>query len=83
MTAPHLYPKQAQVLEASADGAPLSVVAVRLGMPRTQVASRLSEAYRALGVGWLPRGEKRAAAVAVARKHGLINDPKETACTTP
>lgn len=79
MTAPHLYPKQALVLEASADGAPLSVVAVRLGMPRTQVASRLSETYRVLDVAWLPRGEKRAAAVAVARKHGLINGTENVA----
>lgn len=78
---PHLYPKQAQVLAAAADGAPLSEVGRRLGMPRTQVASRLSEAYVRLDVAWMPRGEKRAAAVRIARRHGLIpaNTPKEKA----
>jgi DNA-binding CsgD family transcriptional regulator len=72
-----LSPVQARVLAAAADGAPLSVVAARLGTTRTQVASRLSEAYRRLDVTWLPRGEKRAEAVRVARGHGLI--PPEAA----
>ncbi|WP_445520503.1 hypothetical protein [Streptomyces sp. NEAU-174] len=68
----HLSPRQALVLAAAADGVPLSVVATRLGTTRTQVASRLSEAYRALDVVWLPRDERRAEAVRVARRHGLI-----------
>ncbi|MGK5730212.1 hypothetical protein [Streptomyces sp. URMC 124] len=78
MKAPHLSPRQAEVLAAAADGVPLSVVALRLGMPRTQVASRLSEAYWALDVAWKPRGQRRAAAVRVARQHCLIpNESKE------
>lgn len=67
-----LSPRQAEVLAAAADGVPLSVVAVRLGTTRTQVASRLSEAYRRLEVGWLPRDERRAEAVRVARREGWI-----------
>lgn len=78
---PRLTPRQAAVLAAAADGAPLSTVAARLGMPRTQVSSRLSEAYRALNVAWMPRDERRAAAVRIARRHGLIpadaNQPKD------
>lgn len=80
MSTPHLYPKQAEVLAAAADGAPLSVVGRRLGMPRTQVASRLSEAYVRLDVTWMPRDERRTAAVRVARRHGLI--PAEPGPTT-
>lgn len=78
---PRLTPRQAAVLAAAADGAPLSAVAARLGTTRTQIASRISEAYRALGVTWLPRDERRAEAVRIARRHGLIpadaNQPKE------
>lgn len=69
---PRLTPRQAAVLAAAADGAPLSTVAARLGTTRTQIASRISEAYRRLDVTWMPRGERRAAAVRIARRHGLI-----------
>lgn len=72
MTAPYLSPRQAAVLTAAADGAPLTKVAERLGTTRTQIASRLSEAYRGLDVTWMPRPERRAAAVRTARHHGLI-----------
>jgi hypothetical protein len=78
MTA-HLSPTQAAVLTAASDGVPLSVAAARLGVPRTRVASELSFAYRALGVDWMPSGEKRAAAVRVARAAGLIGDRPEDA----
>lgn len=64
--------RQAEVLTAAADGAPLSTVAERVGISREQVASRLSEAYRRLDVAWMDRSERRAAAVRVARKRGLI-----------
>lgn len=67
-----LTPVQARVLEAAASGETLGAVAYRLGMPRTQVAARLAEAYQRLGVTWLPRGERRAAAVREARRRGLI-----------
>lgn len=63
---------QAAVLIASSDGAPLSVVATRMGRPRTWVAARLSEAYKRLDVSWMDRDERRAAAVRIARKRGLI-----------
>lgn len=69
---PHLSPRQALVLAAAADGGPLSVVAARLGTSREQVSARLSEAYRALDVVWVPRNERRAAAVRAARTAGLI-----------
>lgn len=64
--------RQAAVLEAAADGAPLAVVAARLGIRREHVAARLSEAYKRLDVAWMDRSERRAAAVRVARKRGLI-----------
>lgn len=67
-----LTPPQAQVLEAAADGATLAAVAIRLGRPRTWVAARLSEAYKRLDVAWMDRDERRAAAVRIARKRGLI-----------
>lgn len=63
---------QATVLEAAADGSTLAVVAARVGMRREQVAARLSEAYKRLDVAWMDRDERRAAAVRVARKRGLI-----------
>lgn len=67
-----LTKRQAEVLVAAADGAPLSEVARRVGTSREQVASRLSEAYKRLDVAWIDRDERRAAAVRVARKRGLI-----------
>lgn len=70
-----LTPRQAQVLAAAAGGEPLSVLAVRLGITREQVSARLSDAYRRLDVTHLPRGERRAEAVRVARRRGLIPDP--------
>lgn len=63
---------QAAVLDAAADGAPLAVVAVRVGIRREHVGARLSEAYKRLDVAWMDRSERRAAAVRVARKRGLI-----------
>jgi DNA-binding NarL/FixJ family response regulator len=66
--------RQAEVLTAAADGSSLVVVAGRLGTSREQVSARLSEAYRRLDVSWVPRDERRAAAVRVARGRGLIPD---------
>lgn len=67
-----LTPRQAEVLAAAADGATLAEVAAQLGRPREHVASRLSEAYKRLDVDWMPRGQRRAAAVRTARERGLI-----------
>ncbi|MFC8065457.1 LuxR C-terminal-related transcriptional regulator [Streptomyces sp. NPDC057293] len=67
-----LTPRQAEVLDAAADGASLTVVAARLGTKREQVAASLSGAYLRLGVHQLPRPERRAAAVTEARRRGLI-----------
>lgn len=73
-----LTPAQARVLAAAADGAPVSAVAVRLGVPRPQVAARLSEAYRRLGVSRLPVADRRAEAVREARRRGLIDSELTT-----
>ncbi|MEU5716586.1 LuxR C-terminal-related transcriptional regulator [Streptomyces sp. NPDC020403] len=67
-----LTPRQAQVLTAAADGAPLREVANRLDVTRETVAARLSDAYRRLDVTHLPRGDRRQAAVRTARARGLI-----------
>lgn len=73
-----LTPRQAQALAAAADGASLSTVAARLGITRERVSTLLSDAYRRLDVTWLPRAERRAEAVRVARRRGLIpNQPPE------
>lgn len=74
-----LTPRQAQALTAAAGGAPLREVGARLGIPREQVASLLSGAYQRLDVVYLPREQRRAAAVRAAVRRGLIPDPsKET-----
>lgn len=67
-----LTAKQAEVLTSAADGASLTTVAGRLGITRDQVSARLAEGYLRLGVTHLPRGQRRAAAVTVARERGLI-----------
>ncbi|MFB7707943.1 LuxR C-terminal-related transcriptional regulator [Streptomyces sp. NPDC056105] len=75
-----LTARQAQVLTAAEDGAPLSTVARRLNTTPQQVSARLSESYLRLGVTHLPRGQRRAAAVAEARRRGLIpNQQKDAA----
>ncbi|MGW2048618.1 response regulator transcription factor [Streptomyces sp. NPDC001858] len=74
-----LTPRQAQVLTAAATGAPLSQVASRLGITREQTASHLSRAYQRLDVTHLPRDQRRAAAVRIAVRRGLIPNPTETA----
>ncbi|MFF2411793.1 helix-turn-helix domain-containing protein [Streptomyces sp. NPDC058092] len=68
-----LSPRMAAVLRVAASGIPLTQVAKQLGMPRPVVSSRLSEAYRVLGVADLPRDERRAAAVRVAEARGLFD----------
>jgi transcriptional regulator with XRE-family HTH domain len=70
---PVLTKRQVEVLHAVSGGESLSVAAARLLMKREGVASHLSDIYRRLGVAELPRGERRSAAVRVARKHGLFN----------
>ncbi|MFG2676990.1 helix-turn-helix domain-containing protein [Streptomyces sp. NPDC048445] len=67
-----LSPRMAAVLRAAVPGVPLTQVALQLGMPRPVVSSRLSEAYRVLGVSDLPRDERRAAAMRVAEARGLL-----------
>ncbi|MBA2951624.1 LuxR C-terminal-related transcriptional regulator [Streptomyces himalayensis] len=74
-----LTPRQAQVLTAAADGAPLAEVARRLGTTRPQIAARLAEAYQRLDVTHLPRDERRAAAIRIARKRGLIPNQQRSA----
>ncbi|MFC8442688.1 hypothetical protein ACFUJT_31575 [Streptomyces griseoincarnatus] len=70
-----LTPRQAQALTAAADGASLRTVAARLGTTIQQVASLLSRAYQRLDVTYLPRDQRRAAAVRVATQRGLITTP--------
>ena len=72
-------PRWAEVLAAASDGAPLSVVAGRVGQSRTYVAARMSEAYRALGVVHVDREFRRETAVRVARRAGFIHEACPTA----
>lgn len=64
--------RQAEALTHAADGSSLSEVADRMGVTRERVSTLLSEAYTRLGVAWLPREQKRSAAVREARRRGLI-----------
>ncbi|MEU8101679.1 helix-turn-helix transcriptional regulator [Streptomyces rubiginosohelvolus] len=66
-----LTPRQVQILAEARTGAPLSRIAVRVGMPRESVGSRLSEVYRLLGVADLPYG-RREAAIRAAEERGLL-----------
>ena len=67
-----LTPRQAQALTAAATGAPLREVAEQLGVTREHVASLLARAYQRLGVTYLPRDQRRAEAVRIAVRRGLI-----------
>ncbi|NEC17923.1 helix-turn-helix domain-containing protein [Streptomyces parvus] len=66
-----LTPRQVQILAEARTGAPLSVIAVRVGMARESVSARMSEVYRVLGVAHLPYG-RREAAIRVAVERGLL-----------
>ncbi|WP_409469102.1 hypothetical protein [Streptomyces sp. HC307] len=74
-----LTPRQVQVLTAAATGAPLREVANQLGITREHAASLLSGAYQRLDVTYLPRDQRRAAAVRAAVRRGLIADPAHDA----
>jgi DNA-binding CsgD family transcriptional regulator len=67
-----LSERQLQVLAAAESGDSLARLASRLGMTRPAVGSHLSRIYQQLGVTHLPRAERRAAAVRVAVKRGLL-----------
>ncbi|WP_097865871.1 helix-turn-helix domain-containing protein [Streptomyces sp. rh34] len=68
---PVLTPRQVQILAEARTGAPLSRIAVRVGMSRESVSARMSEVYRQLDVAHLPYG-RREAAVRVAVERGLL-----------
>lgn len=74
-----LSPRQAEALAAAAGGAPLREVAAELGITREHVAMLLSCAYKRLDVTYLPRDQRRPAAVRVAVRQGLIPDPNTPA----
>lgn len=65
-----LTDREEEILRAAADGAPLAVVGVRVGLPATSVSSRLTEIYRKLDIAHLPMRQKRAASVPAARARG-------------
>lgn len=70
-----LTPAQIRVLLAAEDGASLPVVARRVGNSSTYVSARLSEAYSRLHIpkaAYCHRKERRAVALAEARRLGLI-----------
>ena len=67
--ASRLTPTELKVL-AAVDGRTLREAAALLGTERTTVSSHLNRAYTKLGVGHLPRREKREAALKAARDRG-------------
>ena len=70
---PTLAPRQVDVLREAGSGDSLTVVGVRLGMSSQAVGAALSRIYVRLGVADMPRGQRRQAAVRVARSNGLIH----------
>lgn len=70
------HPRELEVLRAAAGGAPLTEVARITGLPRTRVATLLSECYAKLGVKDIPchhlSQDRRQAAVQVARDRGWL-----------
>ncbi|MFJ6238956.1 helix-turn-helix domain-containing protein [Streptomyces griseus] len=66
-----LTSRQVQILAEARTGAPFSVIAVRVGMPRESVSARMSEVYRLLDVAHLPYG-RREAAIRAAEERGLL-----------
>lgn len=70
---PVLTPRQTEVLAVVADGRPLSAAGRELGITGARVASTLSEVYRRLDVAHVPRESRRAMAVRVAARYGLID----------
>jgi transcriptional regulator with XRE-family HTH domain len=65
--------RQAEVLGAVATGRTLSQAARELGVPREGLAARLSKIYVQMGLGHLPKDQRRAAAVRMAAAADLID----------
>lgn len=78
-----LSPRQLQALTAAATGATLTQIGAQLGITREHASMLLSHAYRRLDVGHLPRDQKRAAAVRIAVRRGLIPNPTTSKEPTP
>jgi DNA-binding CsgD family transcriptional regulator len=76
-----LSPRQTQALTAAATGATLTEIGHQLGITREHASMLRSNAYRRLDVTHLPRNQRRAAAVRIAVRRGLIPNPAEE--TTP
>lgn len=76
--APLLTPAHVRVLRAVAAAGSLAGAAGLLRMTPAGVASHMSEIYRRTGVAGLPRGQRSAAAVRVAVKHGLLTPQTRT-----
>ncbi|MFE1451945.1 LuxR C-terminal-related transcriptional regulator [Streptomyces olivaceoviridis] len=73
---PSLTEAQVRILSAVADGRPIAEAAADLNITPEGLSSVLTQVYRRLGVTQVPRGvERRAAAVRVAVRHGLL-DPE-------
>lgn len=67
---------QRDVLIEAQDGSSLAEIGERLGLPRTTVSARLSDAYKALDVHTMQvrrRIDRREIAYGVAVKNGLIS----------
>jgi DNA-binding NarL/FixJ family response regulator len=71
-----LTPHQVQILRLLTDTVSLSRLGVMVGTSSQAVASRLSEAYRLLGVKDLPQDVRRAAAVRAAEELGVFGDDR-------
>lgn len=67
-----------RILLSMESGATLAQTSQRLNMRQGTCATRLSEAYRRLDVGWMDKGTRLPAALRRARAMGLLPEPAVT-----
>jgi DNA-binding NarL/FixJ family response regulator len=74
----HLSNTHVRILLELETGASFSAAAERLGMHPGTFSSRVSEAYKRLGVDWVDKPARREAALRKARALGLLPEPAAT-----
>lgn len=75
MTTVRLSGKQVEILLRLERGMSITEAAQDMGMSRDSCASRISQAYRVLGVTWLDKDRRRAEAISKARRDGFLPEP--------
>lgn len=71
----HLSDTHVKILLSMESGVTLAQTAADLGLRPGTCATRLSEAYRRMDVGWMEKGQRLPAALRKARAMGLVPEP--------